>query len=75
MFFFKLFSAFEFMDNHAMAAVLENLGYTNPIGEHPFYVLVETSGSNDIHDAEVFRLLFFPIFICKHRKLLSLQVK
>lgn len=48
----EILSAFEFMDNHAMAAVLENLGYTNPIGEHPFYVLVETSGSNDIHDAE-----------------------
>ena len=48
------FSAFEFMDNDAMQTVAENLGYTNPIGEHPFYVLVETSGSNDVHDGEVF---------------------
>ena len=36
-----------------MSSVRENLGYANPIGEHPFYVLVETSGSNDAHDTEV----------------------
>ena len=40
-----------------MQTVAENLGYTNPIGEHPFYVLVETSGSNDTHDGEVFHYI------------------
>ncbi|XP_066915161.1 D-2-hydroxyglutarate dehydrogenase, mitochondrial-like [Clytia hemisphaerica] len=48
----EILSAFEFLDNHAMSTVKENLGYSNPISEHPFYVLVETSGSNDGHDAE-----------------------
>jgi hypothetical protein len=36
-----------------MNSVRTNLKYKNPIGDHPFYVLVETSGSNHTHDAEV----------------------
>lgn len=26
--------------------------YRNPIGDFPFYVLIETSGSNETHDME-----------------------
>lgn len=46
-------TAFEFMDNEAMKSVTKNLKFKNPIGEFPFYVLVETSGSNGDHDAQV----------------------
>ena len=36
------------MDSESMAVVTANLGLENPIesGEAPFYVLIETSGSN-----------------------------
>ena len=46
--------AFEFLDNGCMNAVQENLNLKNPITKnYPFYVLVETSGSNADHDTEV----------------------
>lgn len=48
----EILSAFEFMDNECMNSVCNNLSYRNPIGTHPFYVLLETSGSNNAHDAE-----------------------
>lgn len=56
--------AFEFWDNNALQmfkkhatpkAVMEN--------EFPFYVLIETSGSNKDHDDEVCILLFKDIFM------------
>ena len=36
-----------------MECVETNLKYRNPIDQFPFYVLVETSGSNSRHDEEV----------------------
>ena len=59
------------MDNDAMQSVAENLGYTNPIGEHPFYILVETSGSNDTHDGEVFINNYRPEFNFENFKRLT----
>lgn len=48
----EVLSAFEFMDSQSMIVVKENLGLSNPISDHPFYVLVECSGSNGQHDEE-----------------------
>ena len=44
----EILSAFEFMDRESMAVVTTNLGLDNPVetADAPFYVLVETSGSN-----------------------------
>jgi len=50
----EILSAFEFMDRESMEVVTTNLGLDNPIQAEnsPFYVLIETSGSNAEHDAE-----------------------
>ena len=44
----EILSAFELMDSESMAVVTANLGLENPIQSDnaPFYVLIETSGSN-----------------------------
>ena len=36
-----------------MEIVEKHLRHRNPISAHPFYVLVETSGSHEPHDKEV----------------------
>ena len=36
-----------------MEIVEKHLPHRNPISAHPFYVLVETSGSHESHDREV----------------------
>jgi len=49
----EVLSALEFFDVRCKRLVEEQLGFANPIaGEHPFYVLLETSGSNSDHDEE-----------------------
>lgn len=48
----EILSAFEFMDTETMTSVFVNLGLTCPITDSPFYVLMETSGSNGNHDEE-----------------------
>ncbi|GAB1606163.1 D-2-hydroxyglutarate dehydrogenase, mitochondrial-like [Argonauta hians] len=48
----EILSAFEFIDAESMTAVTENLNLSSPIGQFPFYVLIETSGSNGSHDEE-----------------------
>lgn len=48
----EVLSAFEFLDQQSMECVETNLKYRNPIDQFPFYVLVETSGSNSRHDEE-----------------------
>lgn len=35
-----------------MEFINEKLDMKSPIGEYPFYLLLETSGSNDCHDTE-----------------------
>ena len=47
------FTAFEFLDDFCMNLVETKLGLHNPISKQPFYVLIETSGSNSSHDEEV----------------------
>ena len=47
-------TAVEFMDREVVDIVLTHLPLHNPLSSsHPFYVLVETSGSHDQHDKEV----------------------
>lgn len=48
----EILSAIEVIDSHSMDAVREHLGLHSPIGEYPYYLLVETSGSNGDHDQE-----------------------
>jgi len=52
---FSSCEAFEFMDSVSMEIVEKHLRHRNPISAHPFYVLVETSGSHAPHDTEVGR--------------------
>ncbi|TAQ87239.1 hypothetical protein B7494_g4427 [Chlorociboria aeruginascens] len=49
----EILSAFELMDSHSQNIVHKVTGKTRPLeGEHPFYCLIETSGSNSEHDNE-----------------------
>ncbi|XP_048360944.1 D-2-hydroxyglutarate dehydrogenase, mitochondrial isoform X1 [Sphaerodactylus townsendi] len=48
----EILSAYEFMDNECMKLVKGHLKLVNPVAESPFYILVETSGSNSVHDEE-----------------------
>ena len=43
----EILSACEFLDLESMQLTSENLGLTCPLGDYPFYVLLETHGSND----------------------------
>ncbi|ESO91314.1 hypothetical protein LOTGIDRAFT_182587 [Lottia gigantea] len=48
----EILSAFEFMDSASMDCVKQNLNLKSPVSESPFYVLIETGGSNGSHDEE-----------------------
>jgi len=50
----EIMSAFEFLDNHSMEVHSRNpnMKVRNPIGASPFYVVIETHGSNAAHDDE-----------------------
>lgn len=49
----EILSAFEFMDGTSQEFVKRHSDHKRPIeGDYPFYVLVETSGSNKEHDEE-----------------------
>ncbi|XP_074254798.1 D-2-hydroxyglutarate dehydrogenase, mitochondrial isoform X3 [Saimiri boliviensis] len=48
----EILSAFEFMDAECMHLVGRHLHLASPVQESPFYILIETSGSNAGHDAE-----------------------
>ncbi|CAK7334457.1 unnamed protein product [Dovyalis caffra] len=51
----EVLSAFEFLDSHAMDLVLNHLeGVRNPLpsSAHNFYVLIETTGSDESYDRE-----------------------
>ena len=48
----EILSAFEMMDGHSQNLVQKATGNKPPLeGEHPFYCLIETSGSNTDHDS------------------------
>ncbi|VEN64594.1 unnamed protein product [Callosobruchus maculatus] len=48
----EILSAFEVMDFSTIEFSKDTLGITSPIGNYPFYLLIETSGSNSEHDAD-----------------------
>ncbi|XP_028293373.1 D-2-hydroxyglutarate dehydrogenase, mitochondrial [Gouania willdenowi] len=48
----EILSAFEFLDSECMDLLKTHLELTNPISECPFYIVIETSGSDATHDAE-----------------------
>jgi FAD/FMN-containing dehydrogenase len=48
----EILSSCEMMDILALDAATTNLKLQRPIGEFPFYMLIETSGSNGTHDEE-----------------------
>lgn len=45
--------ALEFLDWQSVDLVTKHTELTNPLGRSPFYVLIETAGSNNRHDEEV----------------------
>lgn len=48
----EILSSCEYIDAQSMSCVTKNLNLKCPIGQHPFYMLIETSGSNGDHDGE-----------------------
>uniref|UniRef100_A0A8C4UCL9 D-2-hydroxyglutarate dehydrogenase, mitochondrial n=1 Tax=Falco tinnunculus TaxID=100819 RepID=A0A8C4UCL9_FALTI len=48
----EILSACEFMDEKCMELVERHLKLSNPLTGSPFYVLIETSGSDSTHDAD-----------------------
>ncbi|NWY58692.1 D2HDH protein, partial [Chionis minor] len=48
----EILSAYEFMDDKCMELVEKHLKLSSPVTGSPFYVLIETSGSNSTHDEE-----------------------
>jgi FAD/FMN-containing dehydrogenase len=48
----EIISACEFMEKDALKLVVRNLRGEQPIDDYPFYMLIETSGSNQNHDEE-----------------------
>ncbi|KAI5612664.1 D-2-hydroxyglutarate dehydrogenase, mitochondrial isoform X1, partial [Silurus asotus] len=48
----EILSAFEFLDASCMSLVQKHLKLINPITESPFYIVIETAGSNSAHDEE-----------------------
>ncbi|XP_057529185.1 D-2-hydroxyglutarate dehydrogenase, mitochondrial isoform X1 [Amaranthus tricolor] len=56
----EVLSAFEFLDSHAMDVVLKNLdGIRNPLPPYNFYVLIETTGSDESYDREKLETFLF----------------
>lgn len=53
----EVLSAFEFMDHNCQVLAKHHLQTSHPLeDEHPFYVLIETSGSKGEHDMEKLEL-------------------
>ncbi|XP_069008683.1 D-2-hydroxyglutarate dehydrogenase, mitochondrial isoform X2 [Embiotoca jacksoni] len=48
----EILSAFEFLDSECMRLLNTHLKLPNPISDCPFYIVIETSGSDLTHDAE-----------------------
>lgn len=48
----EILSSFEMIDQQSIEAVTVNLNVTSPIQQFPFYILIETNGSNEVHDQE-----------------------
>ncbi|XP_074515919.1 D-2-hydroxyglutarate dehydrogenase, mitochondrial isoform X1 [Sebastes fasciatus] len=48
----EILSAYEFLDSECMRLLNTHLKLHNPISDCPFYVVIETSGSDPTHDGE-----------------------
>ncbi|XP_053290525.1 D-2-hydroxyglutarate dehydrogenase, mitochondrial [Pleuronectes platessa] len=48
----EILSAFEFLDSECMRLLNTHLKIPNPISACPFYIVIETSGSDATHDGE-----------------------
>ncbi|XP_036927423.1 D-2-hydroxyglutarate dehydrogenase, mitochondrial isoform X1 [Acanthopagrus latus] len=48
----EILSAFEFLDSECMRLLNTHLKLLNPISDCPFYIVIETSGSDPTHDGE-----------------------
>lgn len=49
----EILSAYEFLDHHCVQVLIEHCQVHSPLeSESPFYVLIETAGSNAAHDEE-----------------------
>jgi len=65
----EILSAFELMDANSQRIVGQVTGKKHPLeSKSPFYVLIETSGSNTEHDSEVQFPSFHPITITNSRR-------
>lgn len=47
-----MLSSFELIDAQSLNVVTKHFGKQCPISQHPFYILIETHGSNATHDEE-----------------------
>ncbi|CAH2004346.1 unnamed protein product [Acanthoscelides obtectus] len=61
----EILSAFEVIDSTSMEFAKETVGITSPIGDYPYYLLIETSGSNPEHDADKL-YKFLDLVLVKH---------
>ena len=59
----EILSAVEFMDSEAMRLVTTYLDLSNPIADHPFYMLIETSGTISS------LVLFLPKYLAEMKKI------
>ncbi|KAK9869548.1 hypothetical protein WA026_003302 [Henosepilachna vigintioctopunctata] len=48
----EIVSAIEVMDHKTMEMVEQHTPMSSPIGHYPFYLIIETSGSDEVHDQE-----------------------
>ncbi|KAM4540616.1 D-2-hydroxyglutarate dehydrogenase, mitochondrial [Fundulus diaphanus] len=48
----EILSAFEFLDSECMRLLNTHLKLPNPISDCPFYIVIETSGSDSNHDSQ-----------------------
>uniref|UniRef100_A0A3Q1BQD5 D-2-hydroxyglutarate dehydrogenase, mitochondrial n=1 Tax=Amphiprion ocellaris TaxID=80972 RepID=A0A3Q1BQD5_AMPOC len=48
----EILSAFEFLDSECMRLLNTHLKLPNPISDCPFYIVIETSGSDPDHDSQ-----------------------
>lgn len=61
----EILSAVEVMDTPTMQLVNEHLNLRSPIGDYPFYLIIETSGSNEEHDLQKLNM-FLDLSLVKH---------
>lgn len=48
----EIIMSLEYLDNESIELVCKYMDMKNPISNFPFYILIETSGSNEVHDKE-----------------------